>query len=173
MRQTKLQVLLKRRPVEVPADARVLYLGAGSGANIGVMRSLLPDSVIYAVEVAPLPMSRLLKAFANDEMVIPIYADARHPERYACIVDKVDLLYQDVAQPNQAEIAVKNAQYFLDEGMLLMMCKLKSISSTLPKKRIIEEEGSILQRAFEVLDEVPLSPAFKEHVCFVARRVRT
>ncbi len=170
MSPTKLQILLKRRSVELLPAPRVLYLGAGTGANLAVMRSLMPRAVIYAVEFAPLPMSRLLKAFDADGRIIPVYADARHPERYASIVDKVDILYQDVAQPNQAEIAVRNAEYFLDEGILLMMCKLKSISSTLPKRGIIEQQHGILDTAFDMQDVVNLTPTFREHVCFVAVR---
>ncbi len=170
MSPTKLQMLLKRYPLELSDDSRVLYLGAGSGANISVMRSLMPRAVIYAVEFAPLPMSRLIKAFENDERVIPVYADARHPEEYAYLVDKVDVLYQDVAQPNQAEIATRNAEYFLDRGMLLMMCKLKSISSTLPRREIIAQQRGVLAAAFKIRDTVNLAPSFSQHVCFVAER---
>jgi len=54
--------------------------------------------------------------------MIPIFADANHPTRYSHLVDEVDIIYQDIAQRNQAEIALANVEYFLkDDGYLILM----------------------------------------------------
>jgi len=42
--------------------------------------------------------------------------NASHPEAYADKVCIADVLYQDVAQRNQAEIFLKNARLFLKKG---------------------------------------------------------
>ena len=45
--------------------------------------------------------------------VIPIIEDARHPQKYRMLVGMVDVMFADVAQPDQARIFALNAQYFL------------------------------------------------------------
>ena len=48
--------------------------------------------------------------------VIPIIEDARHPQKYRMLVPMVDVIFADVAQPDQARIVGLNAQYFLKNG---------------------------------------------------------
>lgn len=42
--------------------------------------------------------------------VIPIIEDARHPIKYRMLVPMVDVIFADVAQPDQARIVGLNAQ---------------------------------------------------------------
>jgi len=63
--------------------------------------------------------------------IVPILADAARPEDYCALVEPVDLVYQDVAQKNQAEIASLNcARYLKPGGNLLLMLKTRSIDVT-------------------------------------------
>ena len=48
--------------------------------------------------------------------IIPIIEDARHPQRYRMLVGMVDVVFADVAQPDQARIVALNSQYFLKAG---------------------------------------------------------
>jgi hypothetical protein len=48
--------------------------------------------------------------------VIPIIEDARHPQKYRMLVGMCDVMFADVAQPDQARIFALNAQYFLKVG---------------------------------------------------------
>lgn len=48
--------------------------------------------------------------------IIPIIEDARHPQKYRMLVPMVDVVFADVAQPDQARIVGLNAQYFLKNG---------------------------------------------------------
>jgi rRNA 2'-O-methyltransferase fibrillarin len=48
--------------------------------------------------------------------VIPIIEDARHPLKYRMLMDMVDCIFADVAQPDQARIVALNAQYYLKSG---------------------------------------------------------
>jgi fibrillarin-like rRNA methylase len=43
---------------------------------------------------------------------VPIIADARKPEDYAWL-EKVDVVYEDVASDDQSPILVRNAERFL------------------------------------------------------------
>ena len=173
MARSKLDVLISKKEYIREAfeeQDSILYLGAGAGATLTLMRQLAPRSVIYAVEFAPLPMAQLVDSFRDDSKVIPILADASHPERYAFLVEDVGMIYQDVAQPEQAHIAIKNAFYFLrDGGMLIMMCKLRSINSTLPTKQVVQSQEETLGRAFCMTDVINMSPSHRDHVCFVGR----
>ena len=87
--------------------------------------------LVYALDFAPGEMKKLILACEERSNMIPIFADANHPERYAHLVDEVDIIYQDIAQRNQAEIALRNVECFLtDGGYLILMIKARSIDST-------------------------------------------
>ena len=59
--------------------------------------------------------------------VIPIIEDARHPARYRMLVPMVDVIFADVAQPDQGRIVGLNAQYFLkNEGHFAISIKVKN-----------------------------------------------
>ena len=91
--------------IELTKDMRVLYLGAANGTTVSHVADY--TECVYAVEFAPRPMQDLLEVARRRKNVIPIMADASQPEQYAPLVEWVDLLYQDVAQPNQAVIAIQ------------------------------------------------------------------
>ena len=56
--------------------------------------------------------------------VIPIIEDARHPLKYRMLVPMVDVIFADVAQPDQARIVGVNAQLFLkNEGNYVISIK--------------------------------------------------
>lgn len=48
--------------------------------------------------------------------IVPIIEDARHPAKYRMLVPMVDVIFADVAQPDQARIVGFNAQWFLKNG---------------------------------------------------------
>ena len=48
--------------------------------------------------------------------IIPIIEDARHPHKYRMLLGMVDVIFADVAQPDQARIVALNAHNFLKNG---------------------------------------------------------
>ena len=63
--------------------------------------------------------------------IIPIIADARKPLEYRFLVGMVDVVFADVAQPDQARIVGINAQYYLkNEGHFMISIKANCIDST-------------------------------------------
>ena len=99
----------------------------------------------------------------------PILGDARRPETYADKVLGVDAIYMDVAQPNQADIAVKNAAHFLKPGgHLLMALKSRSIDVTVSPRKIYEEQVDILRPVFEINEILELNPYEKDHAFVTA-----
>ena len=60
----------------------------------------MKDGEIYAVELSARLFKSLLPLCELRENIIPIHADAHKPNDYE-EVGKVDVVYQDVAQPDQ------------------------------------------------------------------------
>ena len=96
--------------------------------------------------------------------------DARNPTHYQFLVGGVDLLYCDVAQPDQIDIVVKNTQFFLrPHGKLLMALKLSSIAYRTNYQNVLDAEREKLSKYFKIEREIPLEPFHKKHVFFLAQ----
>ncbi len=145
----------------------VLYLGASSGTTASHVSDLLgSEGRLYCVEFAPRVMRDLVQVCATRKNMIPIMADARYPESYRQIPELVDVLYQDVAQPNQAKILVENAKRFLRSGgTAYVAIKARSIDVVAKPTRIFSrEEKTLTQSGFTVVDRFSLDPFSADHV---------
>ena len=112
-------------------NASVLYLGAASGSTV----SFLSDyaEIVYAVEFSPRSVRDLIRLAYERSNIIPIFEDARYPERYLPFVEPVDLLIQDIAQRDQADIAIRNLSFLKQNGHFILFLKLFSMG--IEKKR--------------------------------------
>lgn len=101
----------------IKPGARVLYLGAASGTTVSHVADIVgPTGWVYAVEFSHRSGRDLVNMAAKRTNVVPIVEDARYPNRYRMLVDMVDCIFADVAQPDQARIVALNAQKFLKVG---------------------------------------------------------
>ena len=67
----------------------------------------------------------------NRRNVIPIIDDARKPWNYRMLLPMVDVIFSDVAQPDQSRILGLNAEYFLkNNGGFVISIKANCIDST-------------------------------------------
>lgn len=62
---------------------------------------LLQGGVVYAVEFSHRSGRDLVNMAKKRTNVIPIIEDARHPAKYRMLVGMVDVIFSDVAQPDQ------------------------------------------------------------------------
>jgi fibrillarin-like pre-rRNA processing protein len=149
---------------------KVLYLGASTGTTVSHLSDVMGQKgEIYAVEIAPQCMKSLLPLCDLRKNIIPIHADARQPETYK-EVGKVDSLYQDVAQPDQADILIKNAEMFLKEGGVAMIAiKSQSIDVTKKPKDVFDMVLKKLETRFDVLEKFELEPFDKDHLFVVLK----
>lgn len=146
-------------------DSRVLYLGAASGTTVSHVSDIAIEGEVYAVEFSPTIVSQLLQVAENRENMIPLLEDARRPEKMGRFVPKVDLIYQDVAQPDQADILIRNSKVFLKEGgYALLALKAQAVSSSRSNQDIYQEVTDKLGQEFEVLDKFELDPYDKDHL---------
>jgi len=156
----------------IKKGTKVLYLGASTGTTVSHVSDIVDhNGMIFAVEHA----SRVARDFldrvaAHRKNIIPILQDARHPEQYFSIYGKVDVVYSDIAQPDQTDIAISNCKMFLkDGGYLFMTIKARSIDVTQSPRKIIGEEIRKLEGRFTVIQSMDLQPYDKDHAMVVAR----
>ncbi len=63
--------------------------------------------------------------------ILPIIHDARKPQDYRFLVGMVDIVFADVAQPDQARIIAENVHLYLKNGgKFLISIKANCIDST-------------------------------------------
>ena len=62
---------------------------------------LFQTGIVYAVEFSHRSGRDLVNMAKKRTNVIPIIEDARHPAKYRMLVGMVDVIFSDVAQPDQ------------------------------------------------------------------------
>ncbi len=158
--------------VVIGEGSKVLYLGASTGTTLSHVSDLVGGSgLVVGVEFAPRVAREFVEHVARERKnVIPFVADARDPSRYS--VAEVDVVYCDIAQPDQTEIALANCSRLLRKGgSLFLVVKARSIDVLKEPKRVFEEETRKLERAgFKVKSVVELSPFDKDHALILATR---
>lgn len=151
-------------------DSKILYLGASTGTTVSHISDICSDGEIYAVELSPHVMDKLVKLSEKRENIIPILGDARKPEEYK-EVGNVEIIYEDVAQPDQAEILVKNSKMFLKKGGFAMIAiKSQSIDVLKDPVEVFEKVIEELKEEFEILEKIDIDSYDKGHLFLVLRR---
>ncbi|MCS7095305.1 MAG: fibrillarin-like rRNA/tRNA 2'-O-methyltransferase [Thaumarchaeota archaeon] len=161
------------RAVPISPGTRTLYLGAASGTTVSHVSDITGErGAVYAVEYSPRVLAQFVERVAKRRRnVVPVLGDARLPERYAYLIGRVDVIYCDVAQPDQARIVVDNARTFLRSGGKVMVAiKARSIDSTEDPERVFRREIEVLERGGAVLEQrIDLEPYELDHVLVTAR----
>ncbi|MEE8180365.1 MAG: fibrillarin-like rRNA/tRNA 2'-O-methyltransferase, partial [Nitrosopumilaceae archaeon] len=150
----------------------VLYLGVSTGTTVSHISDIVgPKGIIFGVEHS----SRVARDFldrvaSHRKNIIPILQDARQPQQYFSVYSKVDVVYVDIAQPDQTDIAIANCKMFLKfSGYLFLVIKTRSIDVTKAPKKIIENEKNKLNENFEIIQVIDLSPYDKDHAMVIAK----
>ena len=162
--------------VPIKPGHRVLYLGAATGTTSSHVSDIVGgEGHVYCVEFAARPIRELVNnVCAYRPNMSPILADARFPERYAMLVEEVEDIYCDIAQPEQAKVLADNADLLLKEGGWIMLAiKAQSIDVTKEPSEVYRREINVLKdRGFEVYEAVHLEPYEKAHAMIVAKFLR-
>ncbi|GBC73825.1 hypothetical protein HRbin04_01231 [archaeon HR04] len=161
---------LKHLPISV--SSKVLYLGASTGTTVSHVSDIAYKGIVYAVESAPRVARELIERVAKHRRnVIPIVEDARRYEHYPAMAGKVDVIYCDIAQQDQTDIAIANAKAYLkDKGYLMLIVKTRSIDVTKDPKSIVEEEVEKMRsNNFSIEKVIYLEPFDKDHAMVIAR----
>ncbi|KXN87190.1 putative mediator of RNA polymerase II transcription subunit 36b, partial [Leucoagaricus sp. SymC.cos] len=121
--------------VYIRPGGKVLYLGAASGTSVSHVADIVgPEGTVYAVEFSARSGRNLINMAKKRTNVIPIVEDARLPNEYLMLLSLVDMIFADVAQPNQARIVIHNAQSFLKDGRhVVISIKASRVDSTVKR----------------------------------------
>jgi rRNA 2'-O-methyltransferase fibrillarin len=97
--------------------------------------------------------------------IIPIIDDARKPQRYRHVCDMVDVIFADVAQPDQARIIIINAKHFLKlGGGFVFSIKANCIDSTAdPNVVFASQIAELKKQGFKPKEQVTLEPYERDH----------
>ena len=160
---------LKDFPFNKKSD--VLYLGVSTGTTISHISDIVgQDGTIFGIEHATRVARDFLDRVASHRKnIVPIIQDARKPEEFFSVYKKVDVVYVDIAQPDQTDIAIENCKLYLKSGgYLFLVIKTRSIDVTKDPKRVIKNEIKKLESLFEIKQTIDLQPYDKDHAMVVA-----
>ena len=146
--------------------SKVLYLGAASGTTVSHVSDIVGETgVVYAVEFSKRSGRDLVNMAKKRPNIVPIVDDARYPQRYRMLVGMVDVIFADVAQPDQARILGLNAQYFVKNGgHFVISIKANCIDSTLPAEAAFAKEVQRLRvEKFKPMEQLTLEPYERDH----------
>ncbi|KAK2072257.1 hypothetical protein P8C59_006624 [Phyllachora maydis] len=150
--------------------SKVLYLGAASGTSVSHVSDLVgPTGTVYAVEFSHRSGRDLINMATRRTNVIPIVEDARHPMKYRMLVPTVDVVFADVAQPDQSRIVALNSKLFLKQGGgLLISIKASCIDSTAEPAAVFASEVQKLREdKFFPKEQLTLEPYERDHALVV------
>lgn len=169
-------ILKGLQTVPIEPGSKVLYLGAASGTTASHVSDIVGESGhIYCVEFASRSIRDLVSnVAAHRPNISPLLEDARLPEKYAMFISgKVDTIYCDVAQPEQAKLLADNADFFLKPaGQVMFAVKAQSIDVTMDPTAVYQQEAKVLRkRGFDVKEIVRLEPYDKAHAMIAANWV--
>ena len=171
--KSKLSAAIANGIKEVPIrrGTKVLYLGASTGTTVSHVSDIVEKKgIVYAVEFAKRVLKNIFSVASARNNVVPILADARKPNEYYW-VENVDIVYCDVAQPDQTRISIDNAKYFKAKYIMIAI-KSQSIDVTKKPDEVYKEQIEILKKSgFKIVDWVKLDPYEKDHCFIVAKRL--
>lgn len=155
----------------VVKKAKILYLGIASGQTATFLSDMIgKEGIIYGVEISERCVRDLNPVAEKRGNIVPIVADARKPEDYGWI-EKVDLIYEDVASDDQTPIMIRNSEKFLKpNGFAMIAIKARSIDVVKEPEKIYKQELAKLKKRFKILDKVKLDPYEKDHMFVVMKR---
>jgi fibrillarin-like pre-rRNA processing protein len=172
--RSKLGALILKGVKNMPIkpDRMVLYLGVASGTTLSHVSDILGvEGHVWGVDFAPRSMRDLLdKVSRHRNNISPILGDARNPSSYSNLVSMVDVVFADVAQPDQGNIIVENSRHFLrKDGWLVLTIKSRSIDVREKPKNVYMEQIKIIEEAGYFIHEVvELDPFEKDHAIVLA-----
>jgi fibrillarin-like pre-rRNA processing protein len=167
--RSKLAAALKKGMKNMPMKngSRVLYLGASTGTTVSHVSDIVgPSGVVFAVEPATRVARDLIENVASKRKnVFPILEDARKPYSYFAVYGKIDIIYCDIAQSDQTDIAIANCLAYLKlGGIMLLIVKTRSIDVTMDPRMVVAQEANKLkEKGFQIDQIINLEPFDRDH----------
>uniref|UniRef100_A0A8B9EEC8 rRNA 2'-O-methyltransferase fibrillarin n=1 Tax=Anser cygnoides TaxID=8845 RepID=A0A8B9EEC8_ANSCY len=116
------------------------------------------NGLVYAVEFSHRSGRDLINVAKKRTNVIPVIEDARHPHKYRMLIGMVDVIFADVAQPDQSRIVALNAHNFLRNGGHFVI-SIKAVFASEVKK--------LQQEKLRPQEQLTLEPYERDHAVVV------
>jgi len=162
---------LKVFPIE--KGMHILYLGIASGTTSSHFSDIVGrEGLIWGVEISERVLRDLIPHAEKRGNIICILNDARRPELYKnFILGEVDIVYEDIADPDQIKILIRNCETFLKPaGYAIIAIKSQSIDVLKSPREVYRGCIKELANYFDILDKVELDPYEKHHLFLVMKR---
>ncbi|XP_067399070.1 rRNA 2'-O-methyltransferase fibrillarin [Emydura macquarii macquarii] len=156
--------------IHIKPGAKVLYLGAASGTTVSHVSDIVgPEGLVYAVEFSHRSGRDLINVAKKRTNIIPVIEDARHPHKYRMLIGMVDVIFADVAQPDQSRIVALNAHNFLKNGgHFVISIKANCIDSTAAPEAVFAAEVKKMQQEnMKPQEQLTLEPYERDHAVVV------
>ena len=131
----------------------------GINGKIFVVRDVMKNSKNF--------LEQIVKNRSNIFTIIP---DKTNPARLTGMTEMVDVIYIDIAEHNQTEIAIQNCKNHLRiGGFLMLIVPTKNIDFANNPSKKNQEERKKLQTSFDIIQEINLTDFFKEYSMVIAK----
>ncbi len=173
-KHSKLASAIKKKisQLGIKKDSTILYLGCSTGTTVSHLSDLLTEGFIFAIDSSPRVLRELILMAEDRNNIAPILADAFQTEKFKDKISQVDVIYQDIAQRNQAEIFIENCKNFLKkEGFAILCLKSRSVDVKKTPRQVYKEIRNQLERELRVVDFRELDPFQKQHGFFVCKNI--
>ncbi len=160
---------MKRMKIE--NGSKVLYLGAATGTTSSHVSDIVGDAgVVYCIEISERNMRELVKACEKRSNMLPLLKDAREVDSYSGETGICDVVYQDIASPDQADILLRNGAILKEGGYAYVAIKSQSIDVTAKPEVVFKKFIDEISGKFEVLERIDIAPYSKMHLFVVLRK---
>uniref|UniRef100_S4RTL8 rRNA 2'-O-methyltransferase fibrillarin n=1 Tax=Petromyzon marinus TaxID=7757 RepID=S4RTL8_PETMA len=153
--------------IHIKPGVKVLYLGAASGTTVSHVSDIVgPEGLVYAVEFSHRSGRDLMNVAKKRTNIIPIYKLECSP---ISLAGMVDVVFADVAQPDQTRIVAINAHNFLKNGgHFVISIKANCIDSTAqPEAVFAQEVKKMAQENMKPQEQLTLEPYERDHAVVV------
>jgi fibrillarin-like pre-rRNA processing protein len=158
------------KELKIRKGSKVLYLGAATGTTSSHVSDIVgTDGIVYCIEISERNMRELIKTCEYRANMLPILQDARNVEAYASDTGVCDVLYQDIAARDQADILIRNAVLLKKGGFAYVAIKSQSIDVAKSPGLVYREFLERASAEFKVLEKIDIAPYSKMHL-FVSLR---
>ena len=131
----------------------------GINGKIFVVRNIMKNSKNFLEQIAK-----------NRSNIFTIIPDKTNPARLTGMTEMVDVIYIDIAEHNQTEIAIQNCKNHLRiGGFMMLIVPTKNIDFVNNPSKKNQEERKELQSSFDIIQEINLTGFFEEYSMVIAK----
>ncbi len=159
------------KQMHIRTGSRVLYLGAATGTTSSHVSDIVgKDGIVYCIEISERNMRELLKTCEPRQNMLPMLQDARNVDAYASDTGVCDIIYQDIAARDQADILIRNIALLKDSGYAYVAIKSQSIDVVKQPEQVFKEFLEEVSAKFKVVEKVDIAPYSKMHLFAVLQK---